>query len=379
MKIKTRLEESEFDQLIRPKLKLFLSVDIVGSTHYKQSNPKQQTPKWVGLFIGFFADFPERLAQAVASLNPSLKLPRLWKALGDELIFTVELEKRAHAAIYVKAHSRALRGAASNWHGDSTDTTRHELHLKGAAWLVGFPVGNVEIPLLRFTDPTKQTPTGRDSICSDDLDYIGPLVDMGFRLKELASPRKLVLAADLVYLMVCADMDTSMRLFFEGDAQLKGVMGGKGYPVIWLDNDGHPENEHTSSSASVNRCKDTLLGRHQSKTDDLRNYLKAWLASAKGCPPIPFILDDPNGDLIPDKDYETRRLDTSSDLRRQFIADTPPNEEQTGASQLPLGTRELLASLTPSSFSTRKKPVYRLTKKVVAPRASKKKASKRLK
>lgn len=36
MKYQTNLTKAEFEELVRPKLKLFLSVDIVGSTEYKQ-------------------------------------------------------------------------------------------------------------------------------------------------------------------------------------------------------------------------------------------------------------------------------------------------------------------------------------------------------
>ncbi|MEN3942513.1 hypothetical protein WJU23_14535 [Prosthecobacter sp. SYSU 5D2] len=373
MKIKNRLQEAEFQELVRPKLKLFMSVDIVGSTHYKQSNPKQQTPEWVGLFIGFFADFPERLVQAIRSHHPKLRLPRLWKALGDELIFTVELEKRADAAAYVKAHASALRSAACNWHSDSTDTTRHELHLKGAAWLVGFPVGNVEIPCSPLH---AQEGEGCDeTILSDDQDYIGPLVDMGFRLKEHASPRKLVIAADLAYLMICASMPSDMRLFFEIDVQLKGVMRGKAYPVIWLDNDGYPAHEHNSSSANVNRLKDTLMGRHETKIEDLRNYLKAWLASAKGCPCIPFLEQDPDADFIPGEGYEERRQETISVLQRTFFPDSPSTAEQTGEDQLPPGSQELLAGLGRMRRQTSKKTAPRLTAKKSA--AAKKTSRKR--
>lgn len=335
MKIKPALGEEEIDRLVRPKLKLFLSVDIVGSTHFKGQNPKADTPKWVELFIGFYSTFPDMLVQALAEVDHGLVKALLWKALGDELIFTVELKRRRDASKYVRAFAIALRSTAKNWH-TSDDTAKHALHLKGAAWLVGFPVANVEIPLNRESSTAGDT---------DDLDYIGPLVDIGFRLKDHASARKLILSADLAYMMIRSEMSASMVLHFDGEAVLKGVLGGSPYPIVWLDNDGHPAAEHVGISANLHRLKDELRNFRPANLDKLSEYLKCWLEGVNGCPPVPFICEDLNSDFAEPPGYRDRLVKTQTDLRKVFYPQGPQEIENSGESQMPPAMLDILKEL----------------------------------
>lgn len=67
MKFQTNLTPDEFEELVRPKLKLFLSVDIVGSTEYKQRHQSSTTQDWLSLFLSFFTDFPSYLMSSSRS------------------------------------------------------------------------------------------------------------------------------------------------------------------------------------------------------------------------------------------------------------------------------------------------------------------------
>lgn len=372
MRIKHKLQDSEFQELARPKLKLFMSVDIVGSTHFKQRDTKGPNQNWLGLFISFFTEFPSLIKAEIANLDPKLDQVRLWKSLGDELIFTIELKSRASAAVYVKALSQALRKAARNWHTDPLRPDRKELHLKGAAWLVGFPVGNVEIPL--FGSSQAALDDGSAPVLSDDRDYIGPLVDMGFRLKEHASSRKLALSADLAYLMLASGIGAGISLFYEGEFPLKGVLRGKAYPIVWLDCDGHPERDDESSSAKMHRLKDEFDGKKAPDQGKLMKYLKLWLLGVKDCPCIPFIKEDPSEDFKPAPDFEKRHEDAVTHLKKLFYEVTPEDEPGDGGSGVPPEVDSMIESIAEISAkpSSAAKPKKRSAKLAAAKTARKK-------
>lgn len=336
MRIRSKISQADFEELVRPKLKLFLSVDVVGSTNFKQRDRDAHAQTWLNLFVSFFVEFPTLLNSEVESQGRKLPQVRLWKSLGDELIFTVELIDRHYAAAYMKAFVATLRKAAENWHTDVSDPARKELHLKGTAWLAGFPVGNVEIPLDVSVDDQN----------SDGRDYIGPLIDTGFRLKEFASSRKLVLSADLTYLLLSVGI-SGMKLFLEGEHSLKGVLRGKPYPVIWLDCDGHPEAVHDRPSAVMNRLKDGLISKSPAEPENLKTYLKLWLEDAKSCLCIPFIFKDPHADLSPLSDYNDKLERAKEDLQRLFyVQDESKNSERNkGSRRVPKEVEDFLNSL----------------------------------
>lgn len=342
MRIKVRIPQSEFEELVRPKLKLFLSVDVVGSTSFKQKDKDAHAQTWLNLFVSFFSEFPTLLIAQVASQNKKLVQPRLWKSLGDELIFTVELKDRHHAGDYLKAFAIALRKAAENWHADVENPARKELNLKGTAWLAGFPVGNVEIPLDADVDVEQ----------SDGRDYIGPLIDTGFRLKEFASSRKLVLSADLAYFVLAVGV-SGMEFFFDGEQTLKGVLRSKPYPIIWFDCDGHPEAAHTNSSAQMNRLKDVLSRCEPAKPESLKAYLRLWLEVCSSSLCIPFIYQDQIAELKPANDYEDKRERAKADLQGLFhVEDNGSSSfDGRGSPKIPKEATALLDRIAPKSRS----------------------------
>lgn len=350
MRIKSRIDETEFDELARPKLKLFLSVDIVGSTNFKQRDKDAQSQGWLNLFVSFFSEFPSLFRSEVSECNPKLELPRLWKSLGDELIFTMELTQRQHAAEYIKTFASTLRQAAKNWHTDLKDPARRELHLKGTAWLAGFPVGNVEIPLRSSENSLRSEGKNSNARDSDEKDYdgrdyIGPLIDTGFRLKEFATSRKLVMSADLAYLILSAGV-SGMAFFFDGEHSLKGVLRSKPYPLVWLDCDGHPQTEHITPSAFMNCLKDDLSRCAPVNPENLKTYLKLWLESCRSFLCIPFVYDDKSSDLCPAGDYEERLERAKIDLKALFYVDDGSDAQQTqGDTSIPREATELLNSL----------------------------------
>jgi hypothetical protein len=229
---------SDSGEAWRWKLRLFASADLVGSTAFKAQQTNTRSPDWVPTFTEFFRDFPAEVQAQYATL-PTLPAHcgvvaeqlRPWKFLGDEILFWVELGRHEDAASHLLAFKRAVREFPKKW-----QTKKLALRLKGAAWLAGFPITNREILI---------PAAGGEPI----QDYIGPSIDLGFRVAKFADERRFTMSADLALML----LDGVHRLEWEkeefflvlhGREVLKGVIGNESYPIVFLHtSDGKPDHE----------------------------------------------------------------------------------------------------------------------------------------
>lgn len=226
------------DNLKDVGVRLFLSVDIAGSTKFKASRPSikiddsateifSPEASWVQVFENFFSDFPNRfnnnLLKELSNKTHFTKglenHLRLWKMLGDELIFVVPIKTEADAGYTLIAFEQTITDY------QKTIKSKHpELKLKGVAWTAGFPIRNRRVSV-------RQADGGQVD------DYIGPDMDIGFRLGKLARPGPIIASMDLIDILI----GRSYRLIpfncvFVGWETLKGVFADKPYPVHWLVN-----------------------------------------------------------------------------------------------------------------------------------------------
>lgn len=72
------------------RLRLFLSIDLSGSTEYKVKNNLRKDnlyPKWVHTITkGFYDTFPSIFENECSELKCEA-FPKIWKKIGDEIIF----------------------------------------------------------------------------------------------------------------------------------------------------------------------------------------------------------------------------------------------------------------------------------------------------
>jgi len=142
---------------LEPRLTLFFSVDLVGSTSLKQKGEyplksheeatfKDLGASWFAPIAKFYGDVDRQFAISWRNCEIAYKnalhgkeldiKPELWKTNGDELVYTVVLNKAEHVAYVLAAWTKALR----NYRNDLIKQN-HDLDVKGTAWLAGFPTG----------------------------------------------------------------------------------------------------------------------------------------------------------------------------------------------------------------------------------------------
>lgn len=316
---------------LRPRLRLFMSVDITGSTHFKQLLLSHKTSTqhkdefdgttasepWLSPILEFYEQVSvifstewNKVAAHVESEIPNCKAgetPSIWKAVGDELIFTKVLTDHRQAYACITAWLATIQTYRKRIKEHSSG-----LDLKSAAWIAGFPVNNAEIILDHQT--SRETPSCDDgdyiytnllrlheaeqaspesSSAKGIRDFIGPSVDTGFRVASVASPRKFVLSADLAFLLAHAAGNlplnwesTKLNFYYDGRIGLKGVTNGAPYPIFWID---------TFLSDELIQIEDQIESRKNTPASDVKRFCELFLEKNKDTHVMrPFIMNDPD-------------------------------------------------------------------------------------
>lgn len=255
---------------ITPQIRLFLSVDIFGSTNLKNTknymnllsrysdlqkihdriiNKPTDTSKnsndsiiyeileteeldWTKIIKNTFLDFHNMFIKELNEKNLFL-----WKVLGDELIYSLKLDDGEDLQKKLLAFYKTLRNY------DKQLCDKKSIRLKGSAWVASFPIRNkvIEIPSpqLYFNEDNKyiKYPYPKE-------DYLGPEMDIGFRIGKCVAPGFIVVSIELAYLLGSVNSSDQFRLGNVGWEQLKGVLGGRHYPIYWIAlPDSYKENE----------------------------------------------------------------------------------------------------------------------------------------
>jgi len=266
------LDFSSLPEFLKPKLRVFLSADLVGSSKFKNSRlTADETEKsdlsemWIGALNHFYRQIESQFSRewnAIKSLHEdksSIKLgsdPELWKANGDELIYVKVLTGSIEALVLVHCWLNTVlhvRQELRKYQG---------LDIKATAWTAGFPVRNREII---FQENSYIKDDLKDEISSDYSsnyllnkwydegrdglirDFVGPSIDAGFRIASLSTPRDFMISIELAYILSSlSPVDISGGGVEEGSVgdfvfryhqrkELKGILGGKPYPIFSID------------------------------------------------------------------------------------------------------------------------------------------------
>jgi len=218
----------------------------------------------------------------------------------------VGLRDHREVPSHIWAFKQALAEFPSQWQNKNIP-----LRLKGAAWIAGFPVTNSEIII--------ETDAGRT------MDFLGPSIDLGFRLAKFSDERRFILSADLALMLLDAVQrlevsSTVFDLFLHGKENLKGIIDNKPYPVVWLDI-GDEDKELEESLLGVKRLSD-----HTKMLDYLRRFLEKHSSHLFR----PFIEgdSDPKYSQIPERFVELREKMKIEETDRGYLTDPPQPDPQ---------------------------------------------------
>lgn len=271
---------------LQPRLRLFLSADLVGSTASKQrpnfpiQEPKKlwadgsMAPPWLSPIANFFSSFREAFirewktfkSQTAPQLGINIRVdPSFWKANGDELIFVKELDDRKEILGCINAWIHALKVIRPHLQANGLD-------VKATAWTAGFPVTNSEL-VFEVNPGSRDVPFEGDSRLQQFalsetwhegpgsqhsliMDFIGPSIDIGFRLAAQSTSRRFVISIDIAYFLATAHLPPKNiirvpPILYGSRTELKGVLGGKPYPIFWID---------TMAGEGQPHAEDRLLG-----------------------------------------------------------------------------------------------------------------------
>ena len=212
---------------------LFLSCDLVGSTRYKELEPTS----WAHAFLLFYRQFPQALAEARLEAGHAVEF-QLWKAIGDELIFTCLVRHECDVANAIEIWLRAMHEY------ENQTLARSNLSTKGGAFIATFPGpdSRVSVPFRPETEISDADVIELNEIAWTQTepgqylyDYLGPSVDTGFQLLKEADRRFFVLSVEVVWAIgrnaIHEGTPQVPQLVTKEPKVLKGIWGGRPYPV----------------------------------------------------------------------------------------------------------------------------------------------------
>lgn len=249
---------------------LFLSVDIINSTQFKQEN------EWGDIFDKFYDSFTLDLMNICSKgnlLDSSINLdnvpkPEFWKYLGDEIIYKVIIKDKLYLAYYLDSFRTALHDYREREFKDLN------LDLKATAWTAGFPIKNsivnTKIPFNKDMIVDNKNNSAKEIVMNSNdspssynlIDYIGPSMDIGFRITKFSSDNKFIIGRSLFLLLLESKKTDSFKIYFDGKKDIKGVRYP--YSIIWI-------NMKKDASRST---EDSLINKGPIENlDNLKNYL----------------------------------------------------------------------------------------------------------
>ncbi len=354
---------------LEPRLRLFLSADIVGSTSLKQSRARPAEtaqdatsgPVWFSAIQGFYfeaaqaflSEWTHREAKSDRPKELYGDEPTFWKSVGDEVLFVKVLGDHRQVITTLSCWMLAVERMRIFLKAENPS-----LDVKCTAWVAGFPFRNREVVIGRYpsTDGRRVENYYQESgnllnaiynktdTYGLTVDYIGPSIDTGFRLTGFSSNRKMVVSIDIAYFISMTSFDgevTRIGLNYDGSQSLKGVMGGASYPIFWID---------MSGSNSLASREDKLRAQSGASKETVKEYCDAFYQEYSSFTFRPFIKGDVGQTMAKMPPwYEGYHASLVTNFTLPDNEYAPDEEEHKEADALinPTHLKELLEEITP--------------------------------
>lgn len=271
---KTEIKPKEFSSS-KVQFRLLCSLDIIGSTAFKAepSNDPKAYPEKKQKIHDLYSNFYN---QIILELRAELQKekhyvePNIWKYVGDEILLYFDLNKFGKELPII---IEALKDVSNNFRSKVLKDYK-KLDLKMTLWTAGFP----------YLNDTVYLSLGNQRV----IDFIGPSIDIGFRLTKFSTAFRSPISVELAYLL--ARYECGIEIYFETLVSLKGVLAGSDYPLFWIDF----TNTNEEKLADLIKLERDLLSTKCKKNEDVLNYTKRYIDNKAYPLALPFSESDPN-------------------------------------------------------------------------------------
>lgn len=221
-------KDSLTDKTVESSVYVFFSFDLTNSTKYKTINSKQW-PLVTSRFYELIED----------GLKKRLEQVRLWKYVGDELLLHKRLYSITDLYNCIPSAYEVLLDTIKRLHKEFPDT-KTILSVKASVWCAKAAEVAPQDAENIGTIPKNLVVSKAGVQSREQYDFLGPDIDVEFRISKFAPRARLVVSADLAYLLYkerVAIEGIEQRLRIVSYEQLKGVWGERRYPIIWYEDD----------------------------------------------------------------------------------------------------------------------------------------------
>ncbi len=254
-------------------LYLFCSFDLVNSTAFKTLFPTI----WPTYINKFYELITKNINDETDKFHSEFKI---WKFVGDEVLLYCKIvyeEDVYRAPVKVLALLRDCLISFDKMGKLPIDT----ISLKATLWIAysdSYDLGKEGDEQSDAKRREINLITKLESNNSYNLiDFLGPDIDTGFRIASFAGRSKLVISADLAYLIFLNRIQVRKKNIYKPEKNLKivsyqalkGVWNGRKYPIIWFDDtwDEHSMYRYDEeyNSEIIHKIKAGILTQHQHK------------------------------------------------------------------------------------------------------------------
>ena len=202
---------------------IFFSFDLVNSTFYKN--------KFVGRWAKTYSEFFGFCKQKIG--YNCLSKARLWKTVGDEILFFMPISNVDELIAAPKEIFNFLSSAIHLIHNADKDA-KAILSVKATMW--GALIHDIDANnVTNYGNVLIKEPFADEN--SVTYDFLGPDIDIGFRIAKHSLRGKLVIDAKLACLISRLELESN-NIVVSGDMRivsyerLKGVWDDRPYPIV---------------------------------------------------------------------------------------------------------------------------------------------------
>ncbi|MDR3570286.1 MAG: hypothetical protein P4L43_19865 [Syntrophobacteraceae bacterium] len=255
--IKEKIRESLKEGTFAPQDRgsgffLFYSFDLVNSTRLKSLNPSH----WPLIFHTFHESTTDALSKRLSRI-------KLWKRLGDEVLLYQQIYSIKDIYNILPFSYKALQSVIHGIH-TSYPAFKTTLSVKATVWFAA-----VDFVLPQSLQHAQKKKMNFPNLVMEDYvedevvstDFLGPDIDLGFRISRYSERGRMVVGAELAYLLyresTLPDLSwVSKDMKIVTYERLKGIWDDRYYPIIWYEDDWNVEKmflydeEFTSATAA---------------------------------------------------------------------------------------------------------------------------------